>query len=144
MPRPEGSVGDREGRGATKESAMVSRSSHPAEDRTRRLYVASMTEASMLRRFTDIEDKAGLGFVFHVRQARGQRLVGLTDVIAIVGETLGAFEIKTQRDRVSERQYAVLNALAAVRRVETGIVRPIPKDGEITLDEAIRRLGVDQ
>jgi hypothetical protein len=108
-----------------------------------------MSEAEMLQAFYDLEDKAGLGFVFHITDARGQRVVGCPDVIAILPDfvggcgTVGFFEVKTQRDRTSYRQHDVIEALDACCHVVTGIVRPVPHEGEITLDEALRRLGVE-
>lgn len=112
-------------------------------------HAATATEADLLRVFFDLEDKAGLGYVFHVRDARGQRLDGCPDVIVILPDYLnargvvGLFEIKTQRDRVSPRQDAVLSALDACSRVVSGIVRPCPHNGELTVLGALQRLGVE-
>jgi hypothetical protein len=99
------------------------------------------TEDDLLSPFADLE-RAGLAFTFHVRDARGQRLAGLPDVICIVPSTgrLGLFEIKTQRDRLSPRQQAVIAALAQCRELVSGVIRPEPRPGELSLDEALRRL----
>jgi len=107
-----------------------------------RTFAETATEADLLKVFTDLEDKAGLAFVFHVRDARGQRLAGLPDLIVVAGDTLGAFETKTQRDEVTERQSDVIRALSAITRVEAAIVRPVPRPGEIDVAEALRRLGL--
>jgi hypothetical protein len=104
----------------------------------------SPTEDDLLSPFADLE-RAGLAFTFHVRDARGQRLAGLPDVICIVPSTgrVGMFELKTQRDRVSARQRAVMAALSCCHAVVSGIVRPVPRVGEISLDEALALLVGD-
>ena len=110
------------------------------------------TEADLLKVFTDLEDKAGLAFVFHVRDARGQRLDGLPDLIVVVpsgaggtgrGGVIAFYELKTQTDRVTPRQQAIVDALNRCTRVESAIVRPTPRDGELSVLEALRRLGVE-
>ena len=108
----------------------------------------SMTEAEILSAFFDLEDRAHLGFTFHLRDGRGQRVEGLPDLITILPDfvggcgVVGLFEVKTQRDRVSARQAAILAALDACNSVVSGIIRPIPKEGELSIDDALRDLGI--
>jgi hypothetical protein len=100
-------------------------------------YGASATEADLLRAFTDLEDKVGLGFVWHVRYAPGQRLDGMPDLVCVVPPVVALLEIKTQRDRVSPRQRAVMEALSWCTQVVAGVVRPVPKPGEWSIDDAL-------
>ncbi len=110
---------------------------------------ATATEDDILRVFFDLEDKAGLGFTFHIRDGRGQRVEGFPDLITILPDfvggcgVVGAFEIKTMRDRISYRQATVLEALGACNRLASGIIRPVPRDGELSIDDALRMLGID-
>lgn len=80
------------------------------------------------------------GIAFHVRKAQGQDLEGLPDAILIAPPVVGLFELKTQRDRLSERQRYVLDLLARCDRIASGIVRPNPRDGELSLDDALELL----
>lgn len=116
---------------------------------SREHHAATATEADILQAFFDLEDKAGIGYVFHIRDARGQRLDGCPDIIVILPNYLqgdgvvGLFEVKTMRDRMRGRQDGVVAACGACSRVVSGIVRPIPREGEVTLTEALAMLGVD-
>jgi hypothetical protein len=75
--------------------------------------------------------------VWDVRDATGQQLAGLPDVLIAFPPTFGAFELKTQGDRVSTLQRDVIAVLAACDVFVSGIVRPRPKPGEISLDDAL-------
>lgn len=101
---------------------------------------STMSESDMLRTFADLAAAAG-GHMWHVRHAQGQRLEGLPDVIIAAPPIVGLFELKTQHDRVSPVQQAVMASLSSCDHIVSGIVRPVPKHaGEISLDEALNKI----
>lgn len=102
-------------------------------------YKASATEAQMLKTFTDLAERGG-GYVWHARRSEGQQLDGMPDVLIALPPTFGAFELKTQRDTVSALQRDVLAVLEACDMFVSGIVRPRPKAGELTLDQALSKM----
>lgn len=98
------------------------------------------TEAEMLKLFADLAG-AGGGMMFHVRDARRQRVTGLTDVLLILPPVIGFFELKTMRDSLRPDQGDLLQLLTRCDRIESGIVRPVPKqESEMTMDEAVWRI----
>jgi hypothetical protein len=88
------------------------------------------------------------GFTHHVRDARRQNLEGLPDVMLWVPTCdhhhilYGAIEIKLRGDTASFAQHQVMDATRRIDRIVAEIVRvgARPKDGEIDLDELLRRL----
>jgi hypothetical protein len=96
----------------------------------------TMGEEHLLSTFRELA-AATAGCFWHVRQAKGQALTGLTDVLIAVPPVFGAFELKTQRDRISAEQLRVAEVLARCDRFVSGVVRPVPKPDELSLDEAI-------
>ncbi len=98
------------------------------------------TEAEMLKLFADLA-RAGGGMMFHIRDARRQNVTGLTDVLLILPPAIGFFELKTMRDSLRPDQGDLLDLLTRCDRIESGIVRPVPKQaGELTMDEAVWRI----
>lgn len=101
----------------------------------------------MLKAISDYVRAEG-GYCFHVRDARGQALEGLPDVIALVPRSfhhpgiVGFFELKTQRDRVTSLQRNVLAVADQATEVVSAIIRPNPKTAaEVSLDDALELLG---
>jgi hypothetical protein len=104
-------------------------------------YTASTTEADLLQAFQDVADiHPGGGLLWHVRDARGQNVAGLTDTVLLVPPVVAFYEIKTQYDPVSPLQRQVLELLSRCTRIEHGIVRPIPHEGELSEDDALELL----
>ena len=111
-------------------------------------YRASMTEDDMLKAIREYVQLEG-GFFFHVRDARGQDLEGLPDVLvllpprkAVAPGLIGLFEIKTQRDVVTNKQRQVLAVAEQATEVVSGVVRPNPKGLiELSLDDCLELLG---
>lgn len=109
-----------------------------------------MTEAQMLQTLKDYAQAQG-GFFWHVRDARGQDLQFMPDTLILIPRAydqpgvVGLFEIKTQRDRVSVMQQQAIFIAQSITEVAAGIIRPTPKHPtEITLDEALARLGKEE
>ena len=113
-------------------------------------YVTSTTEREMLSTLEGYAQVEG-GYCWHVRDARGQKVVGLTDTIILLPPkwhgarrpgTLGFFELKTQRDVLSPVQRHVLAMLDQATEIVSGVIRPRPRNViEITLDDALELLG---
>jgi len=101
----------------------------------------SMTEAEMVKALSDVA-YAGGGFAFHIRDARKQNVKGLTDLVLALPPVVGFIELKTQRDTISFDQERVLDVLSRCDVVVSGTVRPVPKPGEWSLDDALDRLLV--
>lgn len=98
------------------------------------------TEAQMVKLFSDLA-AAGGGHCFHIRDARGQQVAGCPDIILAIEPVIALYELKTQRDVTSPLQARVLDLLTRCDRIESGIVRPVPKQaGELTMDEAVWRI----
>lgn len=84
------------------------------------------------------------GIGWHVRDARGQNVVGMPDVLMVLPHgfrptvsVLAGLEIKIGSDPVSDEQGRALDLLYAVPWAVAGIVRyPTPRPGEWTQDEA--------
>jgi hypothetical protein len=112
-------------------------------------YRASMSESDMLTLLRDYVEAEG-GVFWHIRDARGQEVVGVPDVICILPPRRGVapgivafFELKTQKDRVTVQQLNVLRLADMATEVVAGIVRPNPRSQflEITIDDALELLG---
>lgn len=113
-------------------------------------YVTSTTEGDMLSTLEGYAQVEG-GYCWHVRDARGQQVVGLPDTIILLPPkwhgarrpgTIGFFELKTQRDVLSPVQRHVLAMLGQASEIVSGVIRPQPKSlVEITLDDALLLLG---
>ena len=111
-------------------------------------YRATMKEEDILKALRDYV-LTQHGYLWHVRDARGQELEHLPDVIALLPArrhapaTLAFFEVKTQRDRVTPNQRHVIELADRVSEVVGAIIRPNPRNQrlEITLDEALELLG---
>ena len=112
-------------------------------------YKKSLTEAQMLKVLGDYVHSQN-GVWFHVRNARGQHLVGLPDFIAVLPPRdhhapgqLAMFELKTQGDRISAEQRHALFLLERATEIISRVVRPVPGKSsiEISLDDALTLLG---
>jgi len=108
-----------------------------------------MSESDMLKALRDYVQAEG-GVFWHIRDARGQEVVGVPDVICILPPRRGVapgivafFELKTQADRVTVQQRHVLRLADMATEIVAGIVRPNPRNQllEITLDDALTLLG---
>jgi hypothetical protein len=111
------------------------------------VYEKSMSEQEMLTALREYAKAEG-GFLWHVRDARGQNVEGMPDTIILIPRSFAHpgvaafFEIKTQRDKASVLQQQVIFVAGTITEVAAGIIRPVPKHPtEITLDEALELLG---
>jgi len=112
-------------------------------------YKRSLSEADMLKAIADYV-AAENGIFWHIRNARGQNLVGAPDVICVLpprahrAPGLVAFlELKTDQDVLTESQRHALFLLERATEIVSGVVRPVPHNTliEITLDEVLELLG---
>lgn len=78
------------------------------------------------------------GRLFHVRDARrSPELEDLPDLIVIAPPLLGLWELKSATRRITRGQLQVAELLARCDRLSTGIVRSVPRPGELGYDEAL-------
>ena len=105
-------------------------------DRAREQYLTTMTEDDILAALRELT-LALRGRFFHVRNAHQQELTGLPDAICLLPGVSAFFELKTQADQPSPEQLATLSLLQNAPTVATGILRPVPGPGELSLDEAL-------
>lgn len=66
---------------------------------------------------------------------------GFPDCVCVKNGRVLVFELKKQSGRVSEKQRGWIAALSNVPYCTAAIVRPIPKDGEMSYDDALEELA---
>lgn len=100
-------------------------------------YHRRMTERSMRDAIIEIVTCRG-GKVFFVHDSRSAPATAdLPDLIVIAPWMRAVFlvELKSQRRPVTTGQAEVLALLAGCRTVISGIVRPVPREGEMSYDQ---------
>lgn len=107
-------------------------------------YRASTSEDGMERTIREGVEHLG-GRCFHVRDSRKQGVEDMPDLFVIAPwcRTVAHLELKSQRRIITPGQAQVLELLARCDRLVSGIVRPNPKPGEISLDDALNLIGVE-
>lgn len=81
------------------------------------------------------------GRVFHLRDAsRAPELVDLPDLIVLLPGLVALLELKSARRAVTPGQAEVAGLVASAGRVVGGIVRAVPRAGEIGYDEMLELL----
>lgn len=80
------------------------------------------------------------GRCWHVRDSRQLDVEDMPDLLIAVPGTVALIELKSQRRRVTAGQRHVLDLMAGCTRVVSGIVRPVPRDGEMSLDDLLEML----
>lgn len=76
---------------------------------------------------------------FHTHDSRRSD-AGYPDCICVKAGRILFFELKAQKGRVSPQQRRWIAALSDVPMVLAAIVRPVPKDGELSFDDALEEL----
>lgn len=66
---------------------------------------------------------------------------GFPDCVCVKDGRVLVFELKRQRGRVGPKQQAWIDQFASVPNVTAAIVRPIPKEGEMSYDDALELLA---
>lgn len=98
------------------------------------------TEAAMehaIRRAVSLKG----GRCWHLGDARNApELTDLTDLIVVVPGVAALAELKSMRRVVTPGQREVADLLATVERFVGGIVRPVPRNGEMSYDEFLDAL----
>ena len=96
------------------------------------------TEADMLAGLEQIVQLKG-GRCWHIRDSRNcPETADLWDTTILLPGLLVAVELKSQRRPFeSAGQAAVASVLATVERAVCGVVRPVPKPGELSYDEVL-------
>jgi len=106
-------------------------------------------EAEMLatwgteRQLQDAIKQAALanGWLFYHTHSSIRSDPGFPDCVCVRGGSVLVFELKAQKGRVSPQQRAWIDALNRPPVILAAIVRPIPKDGEISYDDALALLA---
>lgn len=100
---------------------------------------AVLTAATSEKAFqqTVIEMATALGFTVYHTWRSDNSPAGFPDIIAIRGNRLLAWELKSARGHLSIQQVDWLTAFSGVERVEIGVYRPADMD----LVEALLRRG---
>ena len=90
------------------------------------------------------------GVWWHVRNARGQHVVGLPDFLAVLPPRahhapgmFAALELKTTGDRITAEQRHALFLFDRATEIVSGVVRPVPGRSsiEVSLDDALELMG---
>lgn len=100
--------------------------------------VPRMTEEELLRAIGDALTLTRRRW-HHVRRSDLARVMGtqgLPDVLAIVGDTLHAWELKTEDGRPTPEQIGWLRGFRGVRSIDAQIIRP--EDLDTVLDQLLR------
>lgn len=98
------------------------------------------TEAQMLHAIEQKVDYLG-GRLWHVnRSDECPELTDLPDLIVIVPGLAALVELKSQRRTVTRGQREVAALLATAERFWGGIVRPVPRAGEMSYDAFLEML----
>lgn len=102
-------------------------------------YRRRATEAEMRQTIIDCVEHLG-GRVFWIQDSRGIPVENLPDLVIVCGTTVALIELKSQFRNLTPGQAHVLNLLADASRVVSGVVRPSPRPGEMSLDDCLRML----
>jgi len=103
-------------------------------------YQATTTEAGMRKALTDLVTVRG-GRLWFVRDSRrAPETEDMPDVLILVPGLAVIAELKSQRRRLTAGQMQVAELLASCERAVCGVVRPIPKAGEMGYDELLEAL----
>lgn len=78
------------------------------------------------------------GRCWHARDSRGQNLTDMLDLVIVLPPYVALVELKSQRRPTTPGQLHTLDLLAECTRIESLIVRPVPKDGETSYDDFLR------
>lgn len=82
------------------------------------------------------------GKSWHLNDARtSPELEDLPDLIIVCDEWVGLLELKSQTRAVTAGQQEVAGMLRCAKRVVAGVVRPMPRVGELAYDDVIRWLA---
>lgn len=98
-------------------------------------------EAEMERTIREGVEARG-GRVFSIRDSRGMAVADMPDLLIVCGSTVALLELKSQRRRITAGQQHVLELLSRCDELLTGVVRPEPRAGELSFDDALRRLEI--
>jgi len=93
-------------------------------------------EADMERTIREAVEYRG-GRVWSVRDSRGLAIEDMPDLIIVLPPVVALIELKSQRRRITPGQAHVTDLLATCTDLVTGIVRPIPKPGELSQDDLL-------
>lgn len=80
------------------------------------------------------------GKVWHVRDSRRKDVTDMPDLLIVLPPTVALIEIKSQRRDLTPGQAGVMEMLDRCNRLLAGVVRPEPRPGEMSLDEALHLL----
>lgn len=81
------------------------------------------------------------GWLFYHTHSSIRSDPGFPDCVCVRDGVVLALELKAQRGRVSPAQRAWIDALNRPPVILAAIVRPLPKDGEMSYDDALNLLA---
>lgn len=105
-------------------------------------------ESGMERTIREGVERLG-GYVWSVRDSRQLAVEHMPDLIIVLPKPEGTdgvvalLELKSQKREVTTGQRHVLDLLAGCNRLVTGVVRPVPNEGEMSLNDALELIGVE-
>lgn len=115
----------------------------PTPSMTADRYAGSAIEDEMTDGIDELVRTMG-GRLFHVRRSdRSPEMVDFPDTVIVVPrvELLVLAELKSQDRHVTGGQRIVMEQLGQCNRFWTGIVRPDPREGEISYDDFLSLLS---
>ena len=83
------------------------------------------------------------GWLFYHTHNSRRSDAGFPDCVCVKDGRMIVFELKKQSGRVEPKQRAWVNRFADVPNCTAAIVRPIPKAGEISYDQALEMFQED-
>lgn len=84
------------------------------------------------------------GRCWSVRDSRRLDVTDLPDLIVVLpGRAVAFVELKSMKRPITEGQAAALALLRECRGVEAMVVRPVPRDGEVSYDDFLAWLSTE-
>lgn len=106
-------------------------------------YQQRTTEAEMEAAIRDLVARKG-GWAWHVKDARqSPEMAHAPDLFILVPGAAFWIELKSQRRTTTPGQKEVAALMITVTRFVGGIVRPVPREGEMAFDELIKMLEAE-
>ncbi len=103
------------------------------------LYRRSATEDELEATIREAVALRG-GRCWHVRDSRGLDVEDMPDLLIVCPPVLALIELKSQRRNVTAGQAHVLELVWQCNVIVSGIVRPVPRSGEMSLDQLLAML----
>lgn len=103
-------------------------------------YLRKLKETDLERTIRAAVEARG-GRVWHVRDSRKMAVQDMPDLIIVCPPIVALIELKSHRRDITDGQAVVIDLLAHCDQLLSGVVRPIPRDGEMDLDALLEQVG---